>query len=130
MEGETSSEATVDSGVSQGTVLRSFLFLCQFNDLPEAVTSQVRLFAAFYTDAYDHCPTNSNFRNTYKSKKHWPISGGWKCYVLSIKHKLKYMHALDNTIIKSVLQNSYLYLMLSEDLKWSTFINNTCGKAS
>lgn len=40
---ETSSEATVDFGVPQRTVLGLVLFLCHVNELPEAVTSQVRL---------------------------------------------------------------------------------------
>jgi hypothetical protein len=42
---EESKEATVDSGVPQGTVLEPFLFLYHTNDLPDAVKSSVRLFA-------------------------------------------------------------------------------------
>ena len=43
VEGESSSEVTVDPGVPQGTVLGPLLFLCHTNDLPDAVKSQVCL---------------------------------------------------------------------------------------
>ena len=43
--GNESEEATVDSGVPQGTVLCPLLFICHINDLPDSVRSSVRLFA-------------------------------------------------------------------------------------
>ena len=45
VDGEASLSCFVDSGVTQSTVLGPLLFPCHINDLPNSVTSQVRLFA-------------------------------------------------------------------------------------
>ena len=41
VEGEHSDSAYVESGVLQGTLLGPLMFLCNINDLPDCVKSQV-----------------------------------------------------------------------------------------
>ena len=45
LDDQESSFSVVSSGVPQGTVLAPLLFLCYINNLPDHVTSKVRLYA-------------------------------------------------------------------------------------
>ena len=53
-----------------------------------------------------------------------------KCYVLPIKKKSSYFYQLNNTILQEVSTNQYLGLNISDDLKWTNYINLVCKKAS
>ncbi len=137
IDGEASSEAKVISGVPQGTVLGPLLFLCHINDLPERVTSLVRLFA-------DDCLLYRTIRNTadsialqedLKNLEKWAADWGMKfnaskCYILSIRKKSSYFYQLNNTILQEVSQSPYLGITLSKDLKWSIHIDKICKRAS
>ena len=53
-----------------------------------------------------------------------------KCYILSIRQNSSFFYQLNDTILKQVNTNPYLGIMLSQDMKWTTHINNICRKAS
>ena len=137
LDGEASSETEVLSGVPQGTVLGPLLFLCHLNDLPETVTSSVRLFA---DDCLLYREINSvqdkvKLQEDLSHLEAWATNWGMKfnatkCYVLSVKEKTHYYYELNKTILKHVDHNPYLGVQLSSDLKWTTHVNNTAKKAN
>ena len=53
-----------------------------------------------------------------------------KCYVMSIQNTSYHFYELDNTILQQVTSNPYLGITLSEDLQWSTHIQNITKKAN
>ena len=137
VEGESSNEVTVDSGVPQGTVLGPLLFLCHINDLPDAVKSQVRLFSddcLLYREVKsqsDHTILQQDLHNLEQWASEWGMRfNATKCYILSIRQKSSFFYQLNDTILKQVDTNPYLGIMLSSDMKWTTHINNICRKAS
>ena len=138
LEGETSEEVGVDSGVPQGTVLGPILFLCHINDLPQTVKSQVRLFAddCLVYRTIENEQDHAILQNDLKELEKWALNWGMrfnakKCYILTIKNKLNYLfYTLDNCILKQVPNNPYLGLQISQDLKWHTHICNITNRAS
>ena len=113
------------------------MFLCHINDLPDAVTSSVRLFA-------DDCLLYRTIKNENDQKalqadlqnlEIWANKWGMrfnakKCYILSINQKRTKFYQLNNHILQEVQNNPYLGLEISNDLKWNIHINNVCKKAN
>ena len=138
VDGEHSDEAKVLSGVPQGTVLGPLLFLVHINDLPQSVTSNVRLFADDCL-LYRKVKTPKDQEILQEDLKHLEIwASNWgmkfnakKCYILSVTNKGKHkFYELNSYILKHVENNPYLGLILSNDLKFSTHIDLISRKAS
>ena len=113
------------------------LFLCHINDLPAAVTSQVRLFAddcLLYREINtikDHITLQQDLKNLEKWASTWGMRfNATKCYILSIKNKSSFHYQLNNVILKQVPNNPYLGILFSEDLKWTDHITKLTKKAN
>ena len=127
----------VESGMHQGTGLGPLLFLCHINDLPDSVSSTVRLFAddcLLYRTIKcmdDHLKLQEDLASLEKWAENWGMRfNARKCYVMSINSKSSYFYSLDNHILKQVLESAYLGLTLTEDLKWGPHIQKITKKAN
>ena len=124
-------------GSASGDCTRTDNVLYHINDLPDAVTSSVRLFA-------DDCLLYRTMKNENDQKalqadlqnlEIWANKWGMrfnakKCYILSINQIRTKFYQLNNHILQEVQNNPYLGLEISNDLKWNIHINNVCKKAN
>ncbi len=140
LEGETSSEVPVTSGVPQGSVLGPLLFLLYINDLPDTIKSQVRLFA---DDTAVYLTLDSNL--TCKSlqddldrlvtwENQWDMEfNPLKCQVMNItrnKNPIKYEYILHGQTLSTVNDAKYLGVDISQNLSWNTHINRISNSAN
>ena len=114
LEGEFSNEATAESGVQQGTVLGPILFLYHINDLPNAVSSKVRLFAndcLLYREINnenDQSILQKDLQNLEKWATNWGMRFNAKtCYILSLRKKMQGSYTPDGHTLEQVPSNPY-----------------------
>ena len=96
VDGQSSDTASVTSGVPQGSVLGPILFLTFINDMPECVSSKVRLFADD-SIIYKEITTDSDGRdlqNDLEALEMWEKTWGMsfnpsKCHIIHISRKKK-----------------------------------------
>ena len=140
VEGESSKPCSVDSGVPQGSVLGTLLFLCLINNLPQRVSSKVRLIAddcVLYRQTHsprDQLLLQQDLSALETWAEDWGIrSDVSKCYLMSI-HRSESPYSshyeLDNHILEQVEENPYLGNTIHERLNWASHINKISNKGN
>jgi len=120
------------SKVPQGSVLEPSLFLFYINDMPDNITSTVRLFAddiiTYLTVSSDSNTLQEDLNKLAKSEEKWmmPFHPD-KCVVLPITKKkdpLELNYNLHGHNLEHVSSANYLGATIASDLKWSAHIQN------
>ena len=133
VKGMSSNIADVNSGVPKGTVMGTLLFLDYINDLPDVVTSNVKLFA-------DDCliyRTIQSTNDTVQLQQDLSALDKWendrqmafhpqKCTTIHISKKrlpIKASYQLHSHTLEDVPWGKYLGITISKDLSWREHIN-------
>lgn len=140
VDGESSQQSPVESGVPQGTVLGPLLFLVFINDLPSNLSSLIRLFA-------DDCILYREIKNKDDSEalqadinrlcaweSTWQMGFNHaKCFTMRVSHKTKpiiHQYYMGNHLLQEVAKHPYLGVELTSDMSWNTHINQIANKAN
>ena len=139
VEGVSSNVVPVTSGVPQGSVLGQLLFLIFLNDLPESITSSVKLFA-------DNClayRTIHSSNDAIRLQEDLVQLGLWvnsrqmtlnphKCSVMHISNKHNTVcakYTINDLPLNCVCGVKYLGVSISSKMSSSDHIDDICTKA-
>jgi hypothetical protein len=135
--GEHSGWVNVKSGVPQGTVVGPLLFLIYLNDLPDNLSSSVRLFADDYrniTTASDASKLQHDLQILDQWQNTWQMSfNAQKCFLLRVTHKQKPIiteYKLGESVLQETKNHSYLGVEITHNMKWNIHVNNITAKAN
>ena len=140
IDGASSDEVSVRSGVPQGTVLGPLMFLIYINDIGENITSNLRLFA---DDSLLYCVVeipqdclslqedlDKLTQWSYKWQMNFNVS---KCKSLSITRKrnpILHQYSMNGQQVEAVSRHPYLGVEVTRNLNWSHHIDNITAKAN
>ena len=140
VEGASSDEVSVRSGVPQGTVLGLLMFLIYIKDIEENITSRFRLFA---NDSLLYCAVEipqdcQSLQDDLDKLTQWSCK--WqmkfnitKCKSLSItrkKNPILHQYSMNGQQIEAVRRHPYLGVKVTHNLNWSNHIHKITTKAN
>ena len=142
VDGDKSEEASVTSGVPQGTVLGPLMFLLHINDIGDNVSkgTYIKLFAddCLLFREIDSLSDAERLENDLQSLVKW--SKTWqmsfhvkKCHTLKVckkKNPIQFQYTMSNVQVSEVDRHPYLVVELERNMSWSQHITDTANKAS
>jgi hypothetical protein len=142
VEGSTSEESSVISGVPQGSILGPLLFLLYINDMTEILDEKVKI-ALYADDAKLLCSIMNmgdceamqrTLDNLHRWSENWLLRFNVdKCCVMTFTRKLtpnKYPYHIGNAALEKVQSFKDLGVMVEDTLSWDRHIRGQTSKAN
>ena len=140
VDGESSEWVPVRSGVPQGTVLGPLLFLTFINDIPNGVSSHLRLFAddclmyRTISDASDNTKLQEDLDRLHQWSQTWQMKfNSDKCYIMHFTLRRNIIcsdYFLGGRKLGTVTSYPYLGLTFSSDMSWNKHIDKITSRAN
>ncbi len=139
VDGETSREEIIRSGIPQGTVLGPLMFLIFINNIGCNINSKIRLFAddALISRYVNNKEDSNNLQKDQDQLCEW--ENKWqmsfnpsKCSVMIITRKKKLVisnYIMHGQILSCEEHHPYLGVEIAKDLFWNHHINNIAQSA-
>ena len=131
---EYSPMVNVTSGVPQGTILSTILFLIYINDIADNLRCKCRLYAddcVLYDEVNsidDAKLLQEDLSKVTEWAKIWKLKFNVdKCRVMNVskkKRKFNFRYHIDNKVLECSQNEKYLGVTITDSLSWSTHIHN------
>ena len=138
--GHISGHTEVTSGVPQGSVIVPLLFLLHINNLPDDITSTVKLYAddVLLYRSIDSIQDSIALQQDLNTLQDWAnkwlmVFNPTKCELIRITNKRNRQlsdYYIQNTLIKANSQVKYLGVTIDEHLTFNDHIKNIANKAN